>query len=444
MAALPEQAFGDDELDVRARDEKLIEAILHAAHAVSHVGEAEAVEDRLLHAGHETKAEVLAHLAHLAQEVQVEYQLLVSAALEVVEQLVHHEEEPLIGVPRVERGHQLLECPLVVGDRVARREPVVDAPRGERFLKLGADKLAEVHGGGAQLGAGNLEAAGDPARRGSHVLVTERFEQVAALGHGRDDGHQVRLAGPVVADHQEALVVRRLIELKLGNQHCGDLLGHLVAHHVGGHEPLRSRLVVGVAQLDDRLDRLELNQVAVDHRALSPFTLRLESDGHQTVTPVAPVLRVVGFGVAEESVAEGAVPRRYDRPVARRALQQGQRVLPERRVEQELRVVEQDQRPVSSDQVIEHTGHRKQPLPSGEIEQPARQFQVEIQYRRAGVRRHRAQRRGLPGAARTDDENQSVVQSLGGFRAGQDCSHRIVVHLRRSVAAVLCVVFNVA
>ena len=163
-----------------SRDEKLIEAILHPAQTVGHVREAEAVEDRLLHARHEAEAEVLAHFAHLAQEVQVEDQLLVSAALEVVEQLVHHQQQSLFGVLEVERGHHLLECPLVIGDGVSGREPVVDAPSGERFFELRADELPEVHRRGAQLGAGDLEPPGDPVRHGSHVLVGERVDQLGA------------------------------------------------------------------------------------------------------------------------------------------------------------------------------------------------------------------------------------------------------------------------
>ena len=247
MAVLLEQAFGNDELNVRSGDEKLIEAVLHAPQTVGHVREPEAVEDRFLHAGYKAETEILADFADLAEEVQVEDQFLVSAALEVVEQFVHHEQQPLIGVVPMELGHHLLECPLVVGDRVSGREPVVDAPRGERLLKLGADELAEVHGGSAELGAGYLEPAGNPTRRRSHVLVGERFEQLAALGHRGDDRHQVGLAGPIVADDQESLVVGRLIELKLRDQDGGELLGHLGAYHVGGHESLCCRLVVGIA-----------------------------------------------------------------------------------------------------------------------------------------------------------------------------------------------------
>ena len=49
------------------------------------------------------------------------------------------------------------------------------------------------------------------------------------------------------------------IELKLGDQHCDELLGHLVAHHVGGREAVGGGFVIRIAQLDHRLDRLELD-----------------------------------------------------------------------------------------------------------------------------------------------------------------------------------------
>ena len=159
----------------------------------------------------------------------------------------------------------------MVGDGVSGRESVLDAPRGERLLELGAYELAEVHGGSAQLGAGYLEPAGYPARRGNQVLIGERTKQLPPLRHRRDHRHQVRLAGTVIADHQESLVVGRLVELKLGDQDRGELLSHLLAHHVGGHQPVRSRLVIGVTQLHHRLDRLELNQVAIGHHASSPY-----------------------------------------------------------------------------------------------------------------------------------------------------------------------------
>ena len=136
VAVLLEEAFGDHELDVGAGDEELVEAILDAAHAAGHVREPVAVEDRLLHAGDEAEAQVLAHLAHLAQEVEVEHQLLVAAAPQVVEQLIHHQQQPLVRVPLVERRHHLLERPFVVRDRVGGGEPVRHAPGVERRFEL--------------------------------------------------------------------------------------------------------------------------------------------------------------------------------------------------------------------------------------------------------------------------------------------------------------------
>ena len=61
----------------------------------------------------------------------------------------------------------------------------------------------------------------------------------------------------------------------------------------------------------------------------------------------------------------------------------------ERRVEQKLGVVQQNQGPVASDQIVDHAGNLHQPLLCCEIEKPARQFEVEIQQRLVGAPRDR-------------------------------------------------------
>ena len=266
VAVLLEQPFGDHVLHVGAGDEELIESDPGRAADCPPRGRSGGCR-KIASCTPATKreAEVLADFAHLAQEVQVEDQLLVAAALQVVEQLVHHQQQPVIGISPLERRHQLLECPLVVRDRVRRGEPIRDVPGGERFFELRADEGPEVHRGGAQLGAGDLEPAGDRTRRVGHLPVGERVAQLAALGHRGDDRHQVRLAGAVVAHHQEALVVGRAVELKLWDQDGGQLLRHLVAHNVGGNQRVGGRFVIGVAQLHHRLDRLEPDQVAIGH-----------------------------------------------------------------------------------------------------------------------------------------------------------------------------------
>jgi hypothetical protein len=74
-----EQPLGDNEADILACQQHLREAVLHPAQAVGHVLEAAAVEDGLLHAGHEAEAQVLGDLADFTQEGQVEDEIVVLA-----------------------------------------------------------------------------------------------------------------------------------------------------------------------------------------------------------------------------------------------------------------------------------------------------------------------------------------------------------------------------
>ena len=116
LAGLPQQALRHDELDVAPGDEDLFETALYAANAVGDECEAGTVEEGLLHAGDEAESEVLADLADLAQEVEVEDQLLVPARPEEVQQLVHGQQQPVVRVRLVERRHHFLEDTLAAGD----------------------------------------------------------------------------------------------------------------------------------------------------------------------------------------------------------------------------------------------------------------------------------------------------------------------------------------
>ena len=301
LARLAEQPLGHDVLDVGPRDADLLEAVLHPPQAVGHVLEAGAVEDRLLHAGDETEAQVLRDLAHLAQEVQVEDQLLVLPALEIVEQLVDDEQQPLVGVPFVERRHHVLEGALVVRDGVAGREAVVDVPARQRLLELRADERAEVHGRGAELGARDLEPARDALRRAGDPGVG-RTDEIGPLGDGRQHGHQVGLAGAVVADDQEALVVGGLVDLDLRDHDIREPLRHLGAHDVGGHELARLGLAIGVPKLHHGLDRLELDQVAVSHLGFRADVWP-DPDGRPSVAK-----RCVGSRCGRDCAARGRRP----------------------------------------------------------------------------------------------------------------------------------------
>ena len=83
LGGLLEQTLGHHELDIAAGDEDLLEAVLHPADAVGDKGEARAVENGFLDTGHEAEAQILADLADLAEEVEVEDQFLVLAGAQV-------------------------------------------------------------------------------------------------------------------------------------------------------------------------------------------------------------------------------------------------------------------------------------------------------------------------------------------------------------------------
>ena len=191
LAGLPQQALRHDELDVAPGDEDLLEAVLHAADAVGDEGEAGAVEEGFLHAGDEAEPEVLAHLAELAQEVEVEDQLVVIARPQVVQQLVHDQQQPVIRVRPMERGHHLLEAPLAAGDFGDARKGERDTERAQTLLELADDDVAQGHRGRTDLRADDLEPAGQfPSgflRRG----MGELRDQIAMLGDGGNDRHQV-------------------------------------------------------------------------------------------------------------------------------------------------------------------------------------------------------------------------------------------------------------
>ena len=130
VGGLPEQTLGHHELDILAGDEDLLEAVLHPADAVGHKGKAGAVEDGLLDAGDEAEPQVLADLADLAQEVEIENEFLIFAGPQVVEQFVHYQEQAVVGMLLVEGGHHLLEGTFVIGHLIRRRERIRHAHCG--------------------------------------------------------------------------------------------------------------------------------------------------------------------------------------------------------------------------------------------------------------------------------------------------------------------------
>lgn len=260
-----QETIGDDILDVGRGNFHLLEAVLDAAQAVGDVRKAATVKDGLLHAGHETETQILADLAHFTQEAEVENERLVPAAAEIVEQLVHDQEQPLIGEFLVELGHHRLQGRLVLADFVGGWELVVDAPRGEGFLQVPRDDFPQGHLGGADFEANDFELAGDGGGFGADFGVGEKGLKLGVFRDGRDDGHEVRFAGAVVADDEQPAVVLGRGILQLRNHDVAKTVGHRIRDDVGGDVFPGLGALAALPQFDDRLDGLELDQFAVFH-----------------------------------------------------------------------------------------------------------------------------------------------------------------------------------
>ena len=263
---LLQQALRHYELHVALGDEHLLEAVLDPSKRLGRERKRGSAEDRFLHAGHEAEAQVAAHFAHFPHEVQVVHQLLVLARPQVVQKLVHNEQETVVGEDAVERRHHLLEAVLVAAHFVGGREGVVDAHGGRFFLQRVRKDVAQGHLRRPDLHPNHLEAARDVFGGLRQLRMREALGQLRVLGDPGQHRHEVGLARAVVADHQQAPVVGGSVVLKLGDHHRRQLLRHLVGHHVGLDQLPSLVLLRRVAKLHNGLDGVELDQVAVLHR----------------------------------------------------------------------------------------------------------------------------------------------------------------------------------
>ena len=141
-------------------DVDLFEAVAHAPYALADEGEAVVVEDGLLDSGHEPESEVLADLANLAQEVEVEDDLLIVAAAQVVQEFVDHQQQTVIWMLREEGRQHLLKGPFAARDLGGAGEGVADSEGAETFLQGVDDDVAQRHGRGPNLRSNYLELAG--------------------------------------------------------------------------------------------------------------------------------------------------------------------------------------------------------------------------------------------------------------------------------------------
>ena len=265
LRTLAQQALGDHVGHVLAGDAYLLEAVLDPPHRVGHELEAWAVKERFLDPGHKAKARQAAGFAQLSEEGQVQHQRLITPRAQIVEQLVHDEQEPLVWVPFLKGAHHADQQVLAVGCLIHRRKRIGDAHLAQCEFHLAQQDVAQAHRRRADLGAHHEELPGNRSGGVGHLRVRQRCSQIGVLGHRRQHRHQVRLACPIVAHDQQAHVVLGLGELQLRDHQPRQDVGHALRDDIGLDQGRRFTLVVGLPKLDDSLDGIKLDQVSVLH-----------------------------------------------------------------------------------------------------------------------------------------------------------------------------------
>ena len=106
--------------------------------------------------------------------------------------------------------------------------------------------------------SGDLKLPRNAANGGGDLGVFDERSKLAVFCHCRDDGHQVTFSGAVVADRQDALIIGRLIKLEVREDESRQPFRHLVGNDERGNKLLRLFDLVGMAQLYDRLNGVEL------------------------------------------------------------------------------------------------------------------------------------------------------------------------------------------
>ena len=118
------------------------------------------------------------------------------------------------------------------------------------------------------------------------------------------------LAGAVVADNEDALVIRRFQKLKIREDEIGQLVGHPVRDDERLNELTcflgRFRLL----ELDDGLDRLEFDKFPILHGEshLSVMPVRVERDHQGFDLLVLNELRMARLSVGQGAVLVRPVP----------------------------------------------------------------------------------------------------------------------------------------
>ena len=111
--------------------------------------------------GDEAEADQLADLADLPQEAQVEDQVVLLAGPQVVEQFVHDQEQPVVGVLLVELRHHVGQVVLVAVHLIVGGEGERQPLAGHEVFEPAADDVAQALLRGGDFQPDDLELPGD-------------------------------------------------------------------------------------------------------------------------------------------------------------------------------------------------------------------------------------------------------------------------------------------
>ena len=230
------------------------------------MGKSGIVKDGHLHASHEAKAQILANLSHLSQQAQVQDECLIPAGTQIVQQFVHHNQQPMVGIVLVERGHHLFKSTFVVGDAANIGKGKQNAKPFKMLFQFHHQDLSQRHGGGTDFDAYHLETPSDTSSRRRDNRMGDDVSEFRVFCQAGEYGHEVRFTGAIVADDQQPHSVGRFIKLQLGDDVSCQSVGHLIGNDVGLDKLTGDGRLIGMVQVDDCFDGVKLDQIAVFHR----------------------------------------------------------------------------------------------------------------------------------------------------------------------------------
>ena len=192
----------------------------------------------------------------------------------------------------------------MAGDGPSFGEHVLHAEFFEVLFQFSHQDVTQRHGCGSDFGTDNLETPGNLRSGVTDTGVVHAFQQGGIRGKTGNHRHQVRFAGAVITDRQQSFVVDRLIELHLRDDKLREPFRHFFGNDIGAHQVMRGARFVRVTQLNDRLNRVELDKVSVFH-ACPPSLFFCRIDRGRAIHAhdqhidrvIAAVLGMAGFGV---------------------------------------------------------------------------------------------------------------------------------------------------